>query len=197
MRRKSLILTTAAAAAMFAGAANATEYEVMWSGAEFGNSATGAGFFDIDTSVLPNLSAIVTELPDPAFQILSVTISGASTGNGTFGASDFDQFYFWSPGPLDLNTKLIGQSVGAEVTFGNLNFPNQAGDFNIFSTEWPAPTGVFYFTLETSSGDELAVTSIAPVVPEPSTWAMLLLGFAGLGFAGYRGAKASTAALSV
>ncbi|HEY6518572.1 MAG TPA: SGNH/GDSL hydrolase family protein [Roseiarcus sp.] len=26
-------------------------------------------------------------------------------------------------------------------------------------------------------------------VPEPSTWAMMLLGFAGLGFAGYRGAK--------
>jgi hypothetical protein len=25
-----------------------------------------------------------------------------------------------------------------------------------------------------------------PVVPEPSTWAMMLLGFAGLGFVGYR-----------
>jgi hypothetical protein len=31
----------------------------------------------------------------------------------------------------------------------------------------------------------------APAVPEPSTWAMMLLGFAGLGFAGYR--KATTA----
>ena len=29
----------------------------------------------------------------------------------------------------------------------------------------------------------------APVVPEPSTWAMMLLGFAGLGFAGYRQAR--------
>jgi PEP-CTERM motif len=28
-----------------------------------------------------------------------------------------------------------------------------------------------------------------PAVPEPSTWAMLLVGFAGLGFAGYRKAK--------
>jgi hypothetical protein len=26
-------------------------------------------------------------------------------------------------------------------------------------------------------------------VPEPSTWAMMLLGFAGLGFAGYRRAE--------
>ena len=30
---------------------------------------------------------------------------------------------------------------------------------------------------------------LGPAVPEPSTWAMMLLGFAGLGFAGYRRAK--------
>ncbi len=30
-------------------------------------------------------------------------------------------------------------------------------------------------------------------VPEPSTWAMMLIGSAGLGFAGYRSAKAKTA----
>jgi hypothetical protein len=30
------------------------------------------------------------------------------------------------------------------------------------------------------------VGGLAPTVPEPSTWAMMLLGFAGLGFAGYR-----------
>jgi hypothetical protein len=29
-------------------------------------------------------------------------------------------------------------------------------------------------------------------VPGPSTWAMVIIGFAGLGFAGYRGAKAKT-----
>jgi len=33
-------------------------------------------------------------------------------------------------------------------------------------------------------------------VPEPSTWAMMLIGFAGLGFAGYRSAKKSGAALA-
>jgi hypothetical protein len=30
-------------------------------------------------------------------------------------------------------------------------------------------------------------------VPEPPTWAMMLLGFAGLGVAGYRGSRKSTA----
>jgi hypothetical protein len=33
-------------------------------------------------------------------------------------------------------------------------------------------------------------------VPEPSTWAMLLLGFAGLGFAGWRRASKRGAALA-
>ena len=32
------------------------------------------------------------------------------------------------------------------------------------------------------------------VVPEPSTWAMMLLGFAGLGFAGYRQTRKARAA---
>jgi hypothetical protein len=29
----------------------------------------------------------------------------------------------------------------------------------------------------------------SPAVPEPSTWAMMLVGFAGLGYAGYRETK--------
>jgi len=31
--------------------------------------------------------------------------------------------------------------------------------------------------------------ALSPVVPEPSTWTMMLLGFAGLGFAGYRASR--------
>jgi len=33
-------------------------------------------------------------------------------------------------------------------------------------------------------------------VPEASTWAMMMLGFAGLGFAGYRMAKSARTALA-
>ena len=42
--------------------------------------------------------------------------------------------------------------------------------------------------------DEFSVS--ATVVPEPSTWAMMLLGFAGLAFAGYRRARAGHATLA-
>jgi hypothetical protein len=42
---------------------------------------------------------------------------------------------------------------------------------------------------------EFTPASFTPGTPEPSTWAMMLLGFAGLGFLGYRQtAKARLAA---
>jgi hypothetical protein len=38
--------------------------------------------------------------------------------------------------------------------------------------------------------------TVTASVPEPSTWAMMVLGFAGLGFAGYRRARGRAAALA-
>jgi hypothetical protein len=40
----------------------------------------------------------------------------------------------------------------------------------------------------------IQVTSDVSDVPEPSTWAMMMLGFAGLGYAGYRGRRSAVAA---
>jgi PEP-CTERM motif len=37
--------------------------------------------------------------------------------------------------------------------------------------------------------------TIGTAVPEPSTWAMMLIGFAGLGYASYRRSKKNAAAL--
>jgi hypothetical protein len=51
-------------------------------------------------------------------------------------------------------------------------------------------TGDYYLNIEGSAGfhagygGDLAV--ITPAVPEPATWAMMLLGFAGLGLMSYR-----------
>ena len=36
---------------------------------------------------------------------------------------------------------------------------------------------------------------VGAVIPEPSTWVMMALGFAGLGFAGYRKARTTVSAL--
>jgi hypothetical protein len=40
------------------------------------------------------------------------------------------------------------------------------------------------------------IRAVESAVPEPSTWAMMLLGFAGVGFIGYRRSRKSTMALS-
>ena len=37
-----------------------------------------------------------------------------------------------------------------------------------------------------AGGAEIAVYGAVAPVPEPSTWAMMILGFAGVGFMGYR-----------
>ena len=39
-------------------------------------------------------------------------------------------------------------------------------------------------------------TTVPTAVPEPSTWAMMLLGFAGLGFAGWRGRRKTAGAVA-
>jgi hypothetical protein len=41
--------------------------------------------------------------------------------------------------------------------------------------------------------DDVTFGSVTPGVPEPSTWAMMMLGLAGLGLAGRRRAKSSVA----
>jgi hypothetical protein len=54
------------------------------------------------------------------------------------------------------------------------------------------PGGKFLVDVTPTGGDmgsTSAFTLVNGAVPEPSTWAMLLLGFAGLGYAGYRRAK--------
>jgi hypothetical protein len=49
------------------------------------------------------------------------------------------------------------------------------------------------FTARQRSANDTIQLVTDPGAPEPSTWAMMLLGLAGLGFAGYRQAKARRA----
>ena len=50
-----------------------------------------------------------------------------------------------------------------------------------------ADTNYFYTDLPTSGAGSVTVSPIMAVPPEPATWAMMLAGFAGLSFLGYRG----------
>jgi hypothetical protein len=190
-----------------AGSANAASFTVNWSGGRFGNDASAVGVFDIDTSVVPDLGGIQNThfLPDPAFHIVSLTVTGTlgGAGDGSYTEADFGSYYFAANSPLDYSKQLIGQTMANGCTFGSFSacYGGPSGDFNLFAatqtnTQLPtnaaAPNGTFYFQLTTGNGENLGVTSIAPTVsatPEPATWGMMLVGF-GLAGAALRRRKA-------
>ena len=88
-----------------------------------------------------------------------------------------------------------GQSVGYEARIREFNDPAQAVDYWLvtagpiccgsFAHDFGPPTGVEYLTLASVLGlAEFTPATVGPLVPpgvpEPSTWAMMLLGFIGL-----------------
>ena len=64
------------------------------------------------------------------------------------------------------------------------------GDAYIDPYIWIDPSHADQFSLLISAG----VPNVPFAVPEPSSWAMMLLGFVGLGFAGYRASRRTAAA---
>jgi PEP-CTERM motif len=61
------------------------------------------------------------------------------------------------------------------------------------SSSFPTTGGAFVLT---SVGESATFTAATSAIPEPSTWAMMLIAFAGLGYAGYRRARAAHATLA-
>ena len=80
--------------------------------------------------------------------------------------------------------------TGNNIVSGNSRVFFDKVDDMLFVTETlTVPVG----STVTAVGNSF-VQQLAPTIPEPSTWAMMLLGFAGLGFAGYRKADRMSSA---
>lgn len=184
MNVKSILF---AAALTVATAANATIFNVTWSGEQFNNTARATGQLDIDTALYPELGGVQNTIPFGAhFQLLGLTVSGAASGNGSFVQSDFQFAYFAAFSPLNYGAELIGQAMSNGFNFGSFGagYGGPSGDFNLFQNVVGAPTGTYYFQLTTNggSGDSLAVTSIRVAsVPEPASWALMIAGFGMVG----------------
>src|SRR5262249_24551655 len=87
-------------------------FDLSWSGASFGNTAVATGTITMDPSVLdPNNYNDNSGFffPQNVFvSALSITISGASSGNGTYTLGDFDTVALWPNGNLDYTRELVG-----------------------------------------------------------------------------------------
>ena len=185
-----LLASTASQAALFT---------VTWSGAQYQNSATATGVFDFAATPADlGGDQPLRSFPDPQVSLVSFAITdNGSTTN--FTQADFSNFYFASYSQLDYSKELIGQGMTNGCAFGSFDpacYGGPSGDFNLFGSHEGLPFGSFFFQLTDASGNDLAVTSIAPTVsgvPEPAAWAMMIVGFMAVGAAMRRRSRTRTA----
>jgi hypothetical protein len=173
-------------------------YDLAWSGAFLGNNASASGQMTLDLTTLMNPTPVNGLGVDIASDItnLTIAVTGASAGNGVFTQSDLCP----SCSPVGAT---LWDTDGATVNMqGNVlaQLSVDGGDFSLFFTS-PGPQGSQQLTLTTNglTGDPIQMTEFAaesgptPSVPEPATWVMMSLGFAGLAFAGRRARRTATA----
>ena len=189
MKSTNLFLSLAAAVALVTTShADLIDIQAEWSGSSFANGASALASFTLDTSLLnnPGFSSFSAASFSNAFQNFQLTVSGASSGNGVFTASDFSTIFLnTAGGTLDFNSELVGQSTPGGL-WGATAFPTVVGDFNLFSNGLSAltPSGPSIFSLLSGGGESMLLTSFKPAtpspvaVPETSTWVM---GFLALG----------------
>jgi hypothetical protein len=103
-------------------------------------------------------------------------------------------------GSLDAYNTIVfdGPGAGSHYTYTGVDLANAdknaiddgnqlSGSSNgLFEFSFAAPVTSVTFS---SSQNSLEVASVSSAVPEASTWAMMLIGFAGLGYAAYRKTK--------
>ena len=92
---------------------------------------------------------------------------------------------------------LLGDVVASPEQFGFANVTEPCISIVACVTASPSvqDTYLFWDTLHPTEGVHMLTAELAYglVAPEPSTWAMMLFGFAGLGFAGWRARRAASA----
>lgn len=128
-----------------------------------------------------------------SFTLDSNPVVGPPSGGGFYLTNvanspgpPFEYLYFFllDDGPLNLGG-IAAYYPGISDAYFDLTGPQ------MFSGDLGAPTlldGTFKLI---SSGLEEDVTVVVTAIPEPSTWAMMILGFAGVAFMAYRRRKAA------
>jgi PEP-CTERM motif len=185
-------LATAAILALGAFAAPSAQAGYVVTLEEVGSNvvATGSGPIDLtglnfvanglpSTSVIPNESLILTG-PGNVIDIYNGISGPSSFGSGSqtiAGSGAGDPVGIWNlPGNLFVPSGYVSDSpLSDTATYDDQTFASLGVTPGVYEWTWGAGANQ-NFTLDVG----------ASTVPEPSTWAMLLIGFAGLGYAAVR-----------
>jgi hypothetical protein len=124
-----------------------------------------------------------------------LTLADSYVFGADITAADFISFDYSSS---DVNFEIT--SADAPSLIGGLNADGSINSRDELVVEAAPIIEVFAGVFEAASADREHVdegttfpfTVVSRAAPEPPTWAMMLLGFAGLGYAGYRKAKQAT-----
>jgi hypothetical protein len=124
---------------------------------------------------------------------LTLTAFSLNIGSAHFGLADVASTF------NSLNDAL---QIGGLANGGINNLLGTTNDFTLSLTFNPltgsGSSGAFNFTTaSTNSFFQSSSVSSAAAVPEPATWAMMLLGFGGIGFAMRRGRKQNPRLLQI
>jgi hypothetical protein len=113
----------------------------------------------------------------PGYASGSIGFWGGYGVSATLGGSQITQLF---EGGINYHEALILETIQISASLGG----GGSGSFTTMlfdqQTDGPYPAQINFLI------DSATSTDIAASVPEPSTWAMLLNGFVGIGFAGYR-----------
>jgi hypothetical protein len=174
LRSKVLLAATASMLSLgtIGAKADTVQFTVIQPVVNGNSSGTNTVTFDLLESPTPNL------VTSSFFAIDNVQVKLVSVINGnanTTSASDEIGFFSASNG-----TETI-LDFGKSFFNDNLN----VGSGAYFKGSLSDPTfvpGTYFGT----NGESFTITDISSAVPEPSTWAMMVLGFCGLAFMAYR-----------
>jgi PEP-CTERM motif len=214
--RKTLLLTTGLAWLAFSGAASAAVNVTLHEGPSdpqyFAPEAAGQNDFtlgDITWTLVSgsaatakgttlNVSAAPLGMGTGPDGTTYMSVEGGGVESATWATPQTSLSIYW--GSIDGNSNLNSLAVtvdgytltGADlITLGALGAGDQTSPAD---NQWVTIAGLGAFTqVSFSSTSNAFEFSLGSGVPEPSTWAMMGLGFAGLGLMGWRESRKTAA----